>query len=227
MTKKIGLVGNFTGGNSFGITKPYLFFWSRFGEVTLISPFEKEVRDLDLLVLPGGPDVDVNRYLDDEEDIHVLTGSPCMQRERFDRMLLPKYMNKQTPIFGTCRGMQSLYVQLGGKLNQHMHHETNPENDGAKLMHGLKFENLDIIPDLSSLVKSFKNKEYKVNSRHHQTVNEATKPEQVTILARHERDNQIEMATTWPHYPAHMAQFHTEDIWDEVSIHLIEHLLSL
>lgn len=227
MTKKIGIVGNWTGANSFGITKPYIFFWSQFGEVSVISPFEREARDLDLLVLPGGPDVDVYRYLDENEDIHIFTGAPCMQRERFDKILLPKYIAKQTPIFSTCRGMQSLYVTLGGKLNQHMYHETNPENDGAKLMHALKFENTDVIPELTELIKSFGKREYKVNSRHHQTVHEETKPEEVTILARHDKDNHIEMATTWPHYPAHLTQHHVEDIGDDVSIHLIQHLLNL
>lgn len=225
--KKIGLVGHFTGANSFGITKPYLFFWSQFGEVSLISPFEKEARDLDLLVLPGGPDVDVYRYLDHDEDIHPFVGAPCMQRERFDKILLPKYIAKQTPIFGTCRGMQSMYVTLGGKLNQHMNHETNPEHDGAKLMHGLKFENTEIIPELNDFIKALGKKEYKVNSRHHQTVNEETKPNEVTILARHEKDGHIEMATTFPFYPAHLTQHHVEDIWDDASIILINHLLNL
>ena len=227
MSKKIGLVGNFTGGNSFGITKPYLFFWSQFGEVSLISPFEKEARDLDLLVMPGGPDVAPWRYLDADEDIHVHVGQPCMQRERFDKVLLPKYMMNGTPIFGTCRGMQSIYVQLGGKLNQHMSHETNSDSDGSKLVHAVKFENLDVVPGLSELVASFKGKEYKINSRHHQTVNEETKPNIVTILARHDKDDEIEFATTFPHYPAHLTQHHVEDVYDKVSIYLINHLLNL
>lgn len=225
--KKIAIVGNWTGPNSFGITKPYIFFWSQFGEVSVISPFEKEARNVDLLVLPGGPDVDPYRYLDQDEDIHIYTGQPCMQRERFDKILLPKYINKNIPIFGTCRGMQSMYVHLGGKLNQHMSHETNPDNDGGKLMHALKFENTDIVPGLDELVKSFGKKEYKVNSRHHQTVHEETKPDVVTILARHDKDNEIEMATAWPFYPIHLTQHHVEDCYDEVSLHLIDHLLNL
>lgn len=226
--KKIGLVGHFTGGNSFGISKPYLFFWSRFGEVSLISPFETEARDLDLLVLPGGPDVAPWRYLEAHEDIHIYTGQPCMVKERFDKMLLPLYMEKQTPIFATCRGMQSLYVTLGGKLNQHMYHETNPEHDGSKLMHSIKFENTDVVPGLTELVKKFKHKDdFKINSRHHQTVDEDTKPGIVTILARHSEDNEIEIATTFPHYPAHLTQHHVEDISDKASIYLIKHLLNL
>lgn len=225
--KKIGIVGHFTGANSFGISKPYLFFWQQFGEVSLISPFEKEIRDLDLLVLPGGPDVNPERYLEEGEDYHIYLGQPCMQKERFDKMLLPKYLANKTPIFGTCRGMQSLYVEAGGKLNQHMYHETNPEHDGAKLMHPIKFENTHIIPGLSQFITTLPAKEYKVNSRHHQTVNEESKPEIVTILARHSHDDEIEMVTLFPDYPAHLTQHHVEDIGDSVSVYLINHLLNL
>lgn len=98
--KKIGIVGWFTGEKSFGVSKPYLEFFSWFGEVDIISPFEKVARDLDLLVLPGGPDVWPGRYLAEDEDIHMFVGAPCMIRERFDKILLPQYITNQTPIFG-------------------------------------------------------------------------------------------------------------------------------
>ncbi len=99
-TKKIGVVGHFVGPTTFGISKPYMTFLSYFGEVSIISPWEKETRDLDLLVLPGGPDVDPLRYLEEGEDFNIYTGAPCMQRERFDRILLPQYITKRTPILG-------------------------------------------------------------------------------------------------------------------------------
>ena len=224
--KKIAIVGHFTGENSFGISKPYLFFWQRFGEVSLISPFENHVRDVDLLVMPGGQDVDPYRYLSPEDDTHIYTGSPCMQKERFDRFLLPKYMEANIPVFCTCRGMQSMYVTLGGKLNQHMSHETNPSHDGGKLVHGITFENQHIIPGFAEITQH-KPGEYKINSRHHQTVNEETKPEIVTILARHSTDNEIEFATTYPFYPCHMTQHHVEDTSDPATVFLIKHLLTL
>lgn len=224
--KKIAIVGHFTGGNSFGISKPYMYFWSQFGEVSIISPFEKHVREIDLLVMPGGPDVDLYRYLREEDDSHIYVGQPCMQKERFDRFMLPNYIASGIPIFGTCRGMQSMYVHFGGKLNQHMSHETNPENDGAKLMHSINFENTNIVPGLSKIAYHNKN-DYKVNSRHHQTVEEASKPDIVTILARHSKDNSIEMATLFPYYPCHLTQHHVEDIADPVSVYLINHLLNL
>ena len=224
--KKIAIVGHWTGVNSFGISKPYLFFWQQFGEVSLISPFETHVRDIDLLVMPGGPDVDPYRYLDFNQDTHPFTGQPCMQKERFDRFLLHKYIDANIPIFGTCRGMQSMWVAFGGELNQHMNHETNPENDGGKLMHAINFENTHVVPGFSA-VANHKNDEYKVNSRHHQTVSDKDKPQICTILARHSKDSEIEFATTFPHYPCHMTQHHVEDTSDPATVFLINHLLNL
>jgi len=225
--KRIGVVGNWTGPNSFGITKPYLFYWSMFGDVELISPLDKSIRELDLLVLPGGPDVDVFRYLGPEDDIHLATGQPCMQRERFDKMLLPKYIEANTPIYCTCRGMQSIAVHFGGKLNQHMNHETNPEHDRGKLVHGIKFVNQDVLPELAQFVSRLGKKKYEVNSLHHQTVHFPTLSEEATVIAVHEKDNHIEAMTFWPNYPIHATQFHSEEMYDEFSEVLINHLLSL
>jgi len=225
--KKIGIVGNWTGANSFGITKPYMFFWSHFGEVSIISPMEKHVRDLDLLVIPGGPDVDVFRYLREEDDIDLNTGAPCYQRERFDKMLLPKYIAKGTPIFGVCRGHQTIAVTLGSRLKQHIvDHETNGE-DRRKLVHGITFDNVHIIPGLEDLVNHPDNKDYKINSLHHQTVLEETLPQEATVLARHSRDNEVEAITYWPHYPIHTVQWHPEETCDSFSYTIISHLLSL
>ena len=228
--KKICIVGHFTGENSFGISKPYLFFWQQFGEVSLISPFEKHVRDVDLLVMPGGQDVDPYRYLSPEEDTHIFTGSPCMQKERFDRFLLPKYIEANIPIFGICRGHQSLAVHFGAKLVQHMYHETNPSNDGAKTMH--KVETYDFIKHTISTMHDYNDLNFDVNSRHHQVVMNC--PENATVIGRyngkekqHWEEGDIEALTYFPNYPAHTVQWHPEDKRDDFSIRLINHLLNL
>ena len=82
--KKIGIVGHFVGPNSFGITKPYMDFFRHFGEISIITPWEDHVRDLDLLVLPGGQDVNPLRYLELEDELSIYVGSSCPFKERFD-----------------------------------------------------------------------------------------------------------------------------------------------
>ena len=102
--KQIGIVGYFgtndKGSITFGIPFSYYNFFSKFGNVQIIGHRETKVRELDLSVIPGGPDVDTSRYLEQDEEIDLMTGRPCLIRERFDRVLLPKYVENNTPIFG-------------------------------------------------------------------------------------------------------------------------------
>jgi putative glutamine amidotransferase len=197
----------------------------------MIMHNETETRDLDLLVLPGGPDVDTARYLDKEEPVSLFTGKPCPFKERFDRVLLPKYITKQTPIFGICRGLQTLNVHFGGKLIQDLweagfSHSYNGE-DRKKLVHNVK-TNQAVLKQLGlDLPYSFK-----VNSIHHQVADHVNLAEEATILAqetcdKNKRNGVIEALTYFPNYPAHTVQWHPEEIQDEFSIGLIEHLLTL
>lgn len=221
--KKIGIVGWKTGDNSFGITVPYANYFSQFGEITIIGPTETEAKDVDLLVLPGGPDVDPARYLG-ENPLSFYMGKQCPFRERFDNVLLPKYMAKNIPIFGICRGHQSFAVEQGAQLKQHMHHESNPDYDRTKLVH-------DVIINLKSLKHDFGFKDVysqlitstmKVNSIHHQIV--LNKPKESIVIAEHDSD--IE-ALGYLNYPAFTVQWHPEEIHDKLSEMLILKLLKL
>lgn len=220
--KKIGIVGYPLSGG-FGLPISYLTFFSYFGIVNIIMPNEIEVReDLDLLVIPGGPDVDTNRYLG-ERPLSLMMGSPCPFRERFDNVLLPKYIKNNTPIFGICRGHQSLAVYFGGKLKQHMSHETSPSGERTKKVHYLKVSDEigDFIPGISSLER------FEVNSLHHQVI--YISPKNSTVLAIYDNSNkekEIE-ALGYNDYPAITVQWHPEEIWDLFSMNAIKKLLKL
>lgn len=224
--KKIGIVG-YPQKDGFGIPTAYLHFFSYFGIVNIIMPNETEVRkDLDLLVLPGGPDVDTKRYLG-ENPLSLRIGTPCPFRERFDDVLLPKYVENRTPIFGICRGHQSLAVFFGGALKQDMFHETSPATERTKKVHSLSLaENIsDFIPEFSTLER------FDVNSLHHQVVNKV--PENATVLACYANNlnnnntlKDIE-ALGYNDYPAITVQWHPEEIWDKFSINAIKKLLNL
>lgn len=68
----------------------------------------------DLVILPGGADVDFTRYNGNSK----LCGHPSPMMEAFDRAVLPIALKDEIPIFGICRGHQSLWVELGGKLEE-------------------------------------------------------------------------------------------------------------
>lgn len=223
--KKIGIVG-YPQKEGFGIPTSYLHFFSYFGIVNIIMPNEKEIRkDLDLLVLPGGPDVDTKRYLG-ENPLSLRIGTPCPFRERFDDVLLPKYVQNKTPIFGICRGHQSLAVFFGGSLKQDMFHETSPSSERTKKVHGIILsENISyFIPEFSTLDR------FDVNSLHHQVVNVV--PSNATVLAQYTNNinnnvNKEIEALGYNDYPAITVQWHPEEIWDRFSINAIKKLLNL
>lgn len=229
--KRIGIVGHLINSEktvTFGIGFSYYAYFSALGSVEIIGHNETEARDLDLLVIPGGPDVDVSRYLEPGEEVSIHVGAPCWIREKFDRDLLPKYVAQNTPIFGICRGHQSLAVYFGGKLKQHMHHETNPSNDRKKLVHKI-FIQRSVIPFATAPATVKKGHvpvlTQEVNSIHHQTVSEI--PEIGELLAFHSVDREVEAISYVKNYPAITVQWHPEEINDPLSAQSINYLLNL
>lgn len=173
--RKIGIPGWVIDYKMFGVTLPYAEFAQRFGEVHILSP-EMEVReDLDLLILPGGADVNPVRYGDSVKPSYY-TSSPNTQLEYFDIHKLPKYIEIGMGILSICRGSQSLWTMFGGTLVQHnIYHQqsTHPKDE----CHGLEWTTEEYRDTYGKLIQ-------KVNSRHHQTM-DATKgiPEELEVIA--------------------------------------------
>lgn len=236
--KKIGIVGHVnTEGNSFGIGMPYLkFFTETFNaDVEIISHSELEVRGhLDLLVVPGGPDVDYKRYLDlDKGDqLSLFTGRPCNIRERFDEVLLPKYIEAGIPLVGICRGHQSIAVLFGSKLIQHIPrylHETNGK-DRTELVHKVVYSVENLIKLGLPVPKNLNRKQTsfteEVNSIHHQAVE--NKPQDAVVLSTYLGKTKGDAVIESLYYPKHniyTVQWHPEEIQDGMSVAIINKLL--
>jgi putative glutamine amidotransferase len=121
---KIGLLADIE-DNKWSFNMAYMTWARRFcGNVELISPLDKDLRtDLDLLILPGGADVLPFRY--GEHLKNGYCGMPNFRYEEFDMVMLPQYVDQETPIFGICRGLQTLNVHFKGSLHQHIFDEPN------------------------------------------------------------------------------------------------------
>lgn len=203
-TKKIGIAISKVGENSVGLTLSYLEFAAQYGEPILLLPDSSFRDDLDLLILPGGLDVDTSRY---GQRPSYFTGKPDIYKEYFDRMVLPQYIENETPIFAICRGEQSIAVHFGAKLIQHMDHETNKPEDPYKCVHQVRLDPIQFWN-----WREFSNEmSLEVNSRHHQAVDPRGLPEELIILGRHLGDGTIELLAH-NSLPIVAIQFHAEDI---------------
>lgn len=202
----VAIPGWQVGPNSFGVTIPYVEFMQNVlgaEEIRILTPDAPEYTDLDLLILPGGADVNPSRY---GEVPSFYTDKPDPIKEYFDTHVLPRYVNRGTPIFGICRGAQTLAVHFGGKLIQDMYHETNSSEDPNKGVHQLR-----VIDKPAAKVK--------VNSRHHQSIMLSSLNDlDVKVLATHEKVHHHVEAIRVQGYKIAAVQFHPEDLYDSTGV---------
>ena len=115
----IGIYADSFNGKT-GVTQPYMNFVQLFGTPFIITAGmnpEKVVKMCDMLIVPGGADVDSRRY---GEAPHPTNSRANMHYEWLDEFILKPFINSEKPIFGICRGFQTINVTLGGSLYQNI-----------------------------------------------------------------------------------------------------------
>ena len=206
--KIIGIVGWKTGDNSFGVTVPYFEYLSKFGDVVIISP--DQYTKVDLLVLPGGKDVNPARY---NQRPKLTTSDPNMILEYFDLYVLPEYIKNNVPIFAICRGLQTLNVFFGGTLKQHI-----PYHPYSSLSRDEKVHEVFIVDQ--EIAKRFKGK-IKTNSMHHQSIDKLGEGIEIVMKSQ---DDIIE-AIKHINKPIYAVQYHPEETNCIIAANLIKELL--
>jgi putative glutamine amidotransferase len=203
--KKIGIVGWNTGENSFGVTKPYLEWLSQFGDVEILTPKKGIVEDLDLLILPGG--LDLNPVASNAVPSYFTSNSDVMKQYFYDQNL-DKYLEIGTPIFGICLGFQQLCTKFGGTLVQNFpfDYSTKGRNE---------------LVDKLNVTQYIKvTGEIKVNSLHHQGCFDLAEE---MVIARERTYKNIEVARF--NATTYGVQYHPEEIYDDISKCIINLLL--
>lgn len=223
---KIGLPFWKIGDNSFGATLNYITFAERYGEIVPLMPDSEIRKDLDLLIIPGGADVDTSRY---NQRPDYYTQKPDIYKEHFDRNHLPKYIELGTPIFGVCRGLQTVAVELGAELIQNMWHETNnmqdPKDSGYALVHKIKVKDLGKIGE-TPVNEYLQGQLLGVNSRHHQVVDPDTLEDTLlSVIAWHEKKEYHIEALAHLTLPIVLVQFHPEDINDMDTVMWVDSMI--
>ena len=171
----IGITGNY-GDLTCKLAEGYYKSVLKAGGIPIIIPpladTDAIINTLDIidgLILSGGGDYDP-RYANEKPDPKL--GEINEERDLPELFITRLAYNRQIPILGICRGIQTLAMALGGKVKQDI-------TDIATLNHSQKEErnvpthNVIIEKDsiLSQLYKlTDKNATLKVNSFHHQAV---------------------------------------------------------
>ena len=131
-TLLFGIYGGAFGGFPpvFGIDKNYVDYFFKWGNVRMLSTledWEDQIEGVDVLVLPGGLDVDPQRY---GEKPHAQTSNPNVVHEYLDTTLLKYWLDNKKCIISICRGLQSLNISLGGSLVQHINGHVQKKDGG-------------------------------------------------------------------------------------------------
>jgi len=230
MTRKpiIGIPGWKVGDNSFGVTLPYMEFFEQYGIVKVLTLTEEVDNSIDLLVIPGGSDIDPLRY---GAKPNFNNTRPDPIKEYFDVKILPQYIKANVPIFGICRGIQTIAVLFGGVLIQHLYnHESNDSLDRAKAVHNMIVTNHKLESELVNFKNGYnKGKGIKVNSLHHQCVSSKNLPDCLEVIATYVgKSNYVSIeAIKHSSLPIMAVQYHPEEMgFDVLSDYMIQSLIS-
>ena len=243
----IGIAGHLSStGNFAGATLAYIEYFEHFGDVTIILPTSKTIQtNLDLLVIVGGPDISPSRYLSKKSKISWKNQKPDPLREYFDENILPQYIDAKIPIFGICRGHQSIAALFGAKLEQNLtyHDTTNPDKrwEVAHRVCGYVTDydvsTKKVVFETNSEGKMFW-KNFGTNSLHHQAV--MVPPSNAKVLLWTDEEypkkeicfpfdpenpyHKIE-GLLYTDFPIATVQHHPEEVKDAFSAELINNLI--
>lgn len=221
-SKKIGIVG-WKSQEHFGVSVPYANYFSRFGEVKILTPSLEIDDTLDLVVLPGGPDLYTKNY----NAIPGFTNSNIdLYKQYFFDNNLNQYIEAGIPIFGICLGLQQLNVFFGGTLRQDMISKVY-SSYRAELVEELNVNTEAVIHYFKPVIdrKSINLKQkVKVNSMHHQCIGKLS--DQFDVIASSKELDNIE-AIFHKTLPIGAVQWHPEETnGDFISFSIISTLLA-
>ena len=172
----IGLTGNFQDGNCM-LAEGYYQSILKAGGVPFIIPCYDDtdalintLDKLDGILLTGG--ADINPLFLGEDPVKELHGiNP--RRDRQELLLTRLAADRQIPILGICRGIQTMNAALGGPLYQDIHSQM----EGTRIKHDQDLDrsyasHMVVIEKDTLLHSLFKTDTIAVNSFHHQAIKE-------------------------------------------------------
>ena len=173
--------------------------WRHGGKPLRLSPSRALPVHLDGLIIGGGDDIQAHLYGGEVQlDVRL---DPA--RDELELSLLNRFIPQNTPVLGICRGAQLINVHLGGTLDPDIY----TTHEGLKRRRTvLPRKTVDIVGG-SQLYQLLGVTWCRVNSLHHQAVNQAGKD--IKIVAR-DRDGLVQGIESEAHDFLIGVQWHPE-----------------
>ena len=189
------------------------------GGVPVIIPLYSKIKNIESLlevidgiILSGGTDVSPIMY-EQRPSIKLKIVTPLRDKQEIE---IVDYINnhKYIPVLGICRGMQILNVALGGSLHQDL--ESEGFCNHLLNMYPRNYTTHSVVACESSILSSiFGDKEYGVNSFHHQAIKSLGNGLRVVALSS---DNVIEAVEGIQKNKFILGiQWHPEHLFNEVN----------
>ncbi len=172
--------------------------------------YEELLEECDCFLITGGDDINPDFYYDsiDKDSVYV-----DRRIDLLDKAVIDYAIKKERPLFGICRGLQSLNVFLGGSLIQDIDGEIHKnKTDGQPcLMTGNGKHLKNILPH-----------SFNINSYHHQGIKELA-PDLLNVGTSLGMVEIVEHKTK----PIYAVQWHPEKLNTLESKNLITYLVDL
>lgn len=166
------------------------------GAIPLILPLhicaQDAIQILDLcdgLVLTGGPDIHPSLF---GEEVKPACGQICPARDTLEQALFHHAMERDMPILGICRGIQTINVFQGGTLYQDL-----PTEHPSEVVHNMEkpYDRISHQVTLSGPIRELLAADrLGVNSIHHQAIKDLGKDLQAMAVS----DDQVVEAVWHP-----------------------------
>jgi membrane dipeptidase len=207
----IGITANYTEGDATLRDRYYKQVVAAGGTPLLIPPVaDKDViintlEHIDGLLLTGGGDY--NPLWGDEEPSPKLH-SINAERDLPELLITQLAYNRQIPMLGICRGIQTLAMALGGKVIQNIDASIKHSQDADR---NLPTHSVILLKD-STLFNIYREDEIFVNSFHHQAVGDAGSRFRVVATSK---DGIVEAMESTEYKPVLGVQWHPEWLEEE------------
>ena len=165
------------------------------------------LNDVDALLLTGGEDIDPKHF---NQPPHERAGEPHAARDACELALARAARDRRTPTFAICRGAQLMNVALGGTLVQDIGSQRTTAINHDQSVRRTERVHPVSVDEGSLLSRIVGSAEIRVNSSHHQSVDQLAPGLRVTATAS---DGIIEaVEATDPAWWMLAVQWHPEEL---------------